>query len=152
MQGLIVLGNPWVLSRDPCWLAFLKFCWRNELWAEDGEARDPRMPDGDEGDVGKWTPASSPVNDDGKGERLEEPRDEIVGLEAALIYKERVRREEPGIGPGARRFMGTSQDDEMWLDGIEGMKTLDLSEGKGEDLGLLGVLDDDDEREEWHGE
>lgn len=28
-QGLVVIGNPWILHKDPNWLAFLSFCWRN---------------------------------------------------------------------------------------------------------------------------
>ena len=134
MQGLIVLGNPWVLSQDPYWLAFLKFCWRNDLWDKDREPRDPKMPDGDEGDVNKWMPLSSQVNKE-NGEQLE-PQGEIVGLEAALIYKER-ERENPKISNSVRRFMGTSQDDEMWLDGVEAMKAWNLNEENGGKLGQL---------------
>ena len=83
------------------------------------------MPDGDEGDVNKWTTSSSQVNNE-SGERVE-PQDEIVGLEAALIYRER-EQQEPKISNHVRRFMGMSQDDEMWLDGVEAMKAMDLSE------------------------
>ncbi|KAL8785760.1 MAG: hypothetical protein Q9195_008503 [Heterodermia aff. obscurata] len=98
MQGLIVLGNPWVLSKDPCWLAFLKFCWRNHLWEEDKRAKDPRMPDGDEGDVNKWKPPSSQVYNE-NGEQVE-PEDDIGALEASLIKKERkTLRLEQGENP-----------------------------------------------------
>lgn len=56
-EGLIVLGNPWVLHRDPCWRAFLGFCWRNGLWRGDEAGRDPRMPDEEEADASRWKPA-----------------------------------------------------------------------------------------------
>ena len=92
------------------------------------------MPDGDEGDVNKWIPSSSQVNKE-NGEQVE-PQDEIVGLEAALIYKER-ERQNPKISNRVRRFMGTSQDDEMWLDGVEAMKAWNLNEENGDNLGLL---------------
>lgn len=36
-QGLIVIGNPWILQRDPVWLAFLSFCWRNGAIVNDPE-------------------------------------------------------------------------------------------------------------------
>ena len=90
------------------------------------------MPDGNEGDVNRWVPSSSQVkNENGK---QVEPQDDIVGLEAALIYRE-LEQKEPKISKSVRRFMGTSQDDEMWLDGVEAMKTLNLNEENGENLG-----------------
>ena len=113
----VVIGNPWVLSLDPHWVAFLKFCWRNGLWDPD-DYRDPRMPERDEGDVGKWEPSS-----DGD--------DKIEGLEAALIYKE-LEQQNLRVRESVRKFMRTSQDDEMWTSGVEAIEALRLSEEDGE--------------------
>ena len=113
-EGLIVFGNPWVLSRDPHWTAFIKFCWRNGLWRMDEVGRDPRMPDGEEADTSRWIPKDQ-----------ESTNDEITGLEAALLYKEA----EPGpVSMAARRFMGAKLDDEMWTTGMEAMETLKLQD------------------------
>lgn len=124
-HGLIILGNPWVLSIDPHWMAFLKFCWRNGLWDPDNEPRDPRMSEGDEGDVGKWAP---PSGDDEEIEcgKIVDVGDAIQGLEAALIYKE-MEQHNTGIRTSIRRFMGTSQDDEMWTKGVEAIEALRMT-------------------------
>ena len=55
-EGLVVLGNPWVLATDPCWMAFLRFCWRNGLWQGDTEEEDGhgRMIEGEESRVNEW--------------------------------------------------------------------------------------------------
>ncbi|KAL8825446.1 MAG: hypothetical protein Q9191_004414 [Dirinaria sp. TL-2023a] len=109
-EGLIVLGNPWVLSQDPHWLAFLKFCWRNELWSNDEEGQDPRMPEGREANANSW----KPLEQDGAP-------DEVAGLEAALLYKE---REPSSAMTATRRFLSTSQDDEMWTSGMMATQAL----------------------------
>lgn len=104
-KGLVVLGNPWVLATDACWLAFLRFCWRNGLWEQDRSSSGPMM-EGHEGRVNEWAP---PKRDDG-GEAVQ-------GLEAALVYKEN----EPWTG-GSRavqRFMGESVEDRMYRLGLE---------------------------------
>ena len=82
------------------------------------------MPDGNEGDVNKWVPSSNQVKNE-NGEQVE-PQDDIVGLEAALIYKE-PELQEAKISNSVRRFMGSSQDDEMWLDGVEAMMRLNFN-------------------------
>ena len=129
-HGLIVIGNPWVLSVDPHWMAFLKFCWRNGSWDPDDEPRDPRMPEGDEGDVGKWAPPSADDKEIGLDKRVD-VGDAVQGLEAALIYKE-MEQHNPGIRSSVRRFMGTSQDDEMWTKGVEAIEALKVSEENGD--------------------
>ena len=63
------------------------------------------MPDGDEGDVGKWTPSSSQVNNE-SGEQHVKRWDDIAGLEAVLIYKER-EQQTLELSNSVRRFMGT---------------------------------------------
>ena len=129
-HGLIILGNPWVLSVDPHWMAFLKFCWRNGLWHPDDEPRDPRMPDGDEEDVAKWAPPSGDAKEMEKDKRVD-VGDDIQGLEAALIYKE-MEQHNPRIRKSVRRFMGTSQDDEMWTKGVEAIEALQVSDEDGD--------------------
>ena len=129
-QGLIVIGNPWVLSLDPHWTAFLKFCWRNGLWDPDDEPRDPRMLEGDEGDVRRWAPASG-GDKETESDKCVDVGDAIQGLEAALIYKE-MEQHKPGIRNSVRRFMGTSQDDEMWTKGVEAIEALRVSEENGD--------------------
>lgn len=29
-HGVIVIGNPWILERDPFWRAWMSFCWRHD--------------------------------------------------------------------------------------------------------------------------
>ena len=81
------------------------------MWENDKEPRDPGMPEGDEGDVGKWTPSSSQVNNE-NGEQHVEPQDDIAGLEAALIDKER-EQQELEITNKVKRLMETNQMKEL---------------------------------------
>ena len=111
-EGLIVLGNPWVLSQDQYWDAFLRFCWRNELWSNDEAGQDPRMPEGEEANANSWEPLA-------QGKTI----DEVSGLEAALLYQE---REPVSTMEATRRFLSTSQDDEMWISGIQAMQELSV--------------------------
>lgn len=111
-QGLIVLGNPWVLSRDPHWDTFLSYCWRNGLWHIDKVGRDPRMPEGREAYANDWEPQNQEQHN-------------ISGLEAALLYK---GREAPSATKAATRFMSTSQDDEMWTSGMGAVEALSLED------------------------
>ena len=119
-QGLIVIGNPWVLVTDPCWLAFMNFCRRNELWTGDYEEEDRRMRGLEEANVNGWRIAQDSVNDNG-----DVPK--ITGLEAALIFKERDKE----VGSrAAKRFMSGSEslDDAMWRAGLEAEASLELAE------------------------
>ena len=114
-EGLIVLGNPRVLSRDPCWRSFLHFCWRNGLWQAETQDIDPRMQD-EEADVNSWVPEGKDTDD------------EIQGLEAALLYKEK----DAGRGSkAAKRFLGPSREDEAYGYGLEVEAATDL-EGDGD--------------------
>ena len=81
------------------------------------------MPEGDEGSVGKWAPSG--YKREGVGE--ENGVDKVEGLEAALIYRE-LEQQRPGVRDSVRRFMGTSQDDEMWTSGVEAMEALSVNE------------------------
>ncbi|KAL8783057.1 MAG: hypothetical protein Q9213_004904 [Squamulea squamosa] len=98
-QGLVVIGNPWILEQDPYWSAFMNFCWRNGLWQMDtddqgGNASEPR-----EKNVGDWTP--KPGSDI-----------TLAGLERALLYKEMEPAE--GGSEAVRRFMNERGEDEIW--------------------------------------
>ncbi|KAL8895798.1 MAG: hypothetical protein Q9207_008005 [Kuettlingeria erythrocarpa] len=113
-QGLIVLGNPWVLEKDPHWSAFMRFCWRNGLWqAEDDadEQPDERMGEAQEKPVNEWEPGH------------EVPGHDLVGLEKALVYKEQQMKE---YGSKAvRRFMNETGEDEVWRLGRLAEEALD---------------------------
>ena len=102
-QGLIVLGNPFVLEQDPHWLAFMHFCWRNGLWQQDDEGPDSRMDEEGAGFANDWVPDEERV---GTG---------LAGLEKALLYKEREPAE--GGSQAVRRFMNDLGEDEIWKSG-----------------------------------
>lgn len=106
-EGLIVIGNPWILETDECWMAFMKFCWRNSLWQVEDEAETH-----EDGNVNAWEPTTGSDN----GEDSDTAQ--IAGLEAALVYKE---RDQWTGSQGAKRFMGEiqSQDDALWRSGLE---------------------------------
>ena len=121
-EGLVVLGNPWVLHRDPCWDTFLRFCKRNGLWRDDEEGRDLRMPEGEESLAEVWEPEERTSGGSSTG---------IEGLEAALVYRDA----EPGeVSDAARRFMSTRTDDEMWMSGVEAMEALEMESEIGENV------------------
>lgn len=108
-EGLIVLGNPWVLATDPCWLAFMQFCWRNCLWQ--GEDKD-LLPQDPEKDVNEWRPL----------DQLGHP----VGLEAALVFR---GRDKSAGSQATMRFMNGSEsaEDALWRSGLEAEEALDVS-------------------------
>lgn len=118
-EGLIVLGNPWVLATDPCWLAFLKFCWRNSLWQGEDGAHVPNE-HFEEVNVNEWLPPQDPGIIHGHY-----PMD-ISGLEAALIYKE---RDKGGGSRAVKRFMdgSESQEDALWRSGVEAEESIGAS-------------------------
>lgn len=99
-EGLIVLGNPWVLQADGCWAVFLRFCWRNGLWEGEGREEVGDAAEGLEGRVNDW------VEVEKTGEEAR------CGLETALIRHDAGLR---GAGPMAvRGFTGGSLGDRMW--------------------------------------
>lgn len=110
-QGLIVIGNPWVLETSLCWLAFLHFCWRNSLWHKELKP-DPRMRELEESLVNEWQP-SHELDAEGHG-----IIPKISGLEAALTYKELGKWQG---SKAAKRFMSGegSLDDAMWNLGLQ---------------------------------
>ncbi|KAI4233132.1 MAG: hypothetical protein LQ349_004591 [Xanthoria aureola] len=113
-QGLIVIGNPWVLEQDAYWTAFMRFCWRNGLWQKDTNERDTKANGIHEKHVDDWTP--KPGADDS-----------VSGLERALVYKE---REPADSGSKAvRRFMSERGEDEIWTLGRLAEAALEDPEG-----------------------
>ena len=108
-EGLVVIGNPWVLATDRCWLAFMRFCWRNGLQREDPVLH-TKMYNTKEGKVNNWT------YKDGEEDVGVDKR----GLEAALLYKE---REQWQGSIAAKRFLG-SHEDEQWKSGVEAEEAL----------------------------
>ncbi|TKA63423.1 hypothetical protein B0A55_12210, partial [Friedmanniomyces simplex] len=92
-EGLVVIGNPAVLEKDPCWLAFLMFCRRNGLWDYVG---------------GSWSP---PGNGPGRASRLEKQ---------LLHAKEMADRHAHGLSNGVRA-LGLVDDDEhvLWQSGVD---------------------------------
>ena len=116
-EGLIILGNPWVLATDPCWLAFMNFCRRNSLWSEESEKEDARMQGLEEASVNEWRPPQGSGNGDSHDEA------QISGLEAGLIYKERNKQ---AGSRAARRFMSgsESQEDTLWRTGLAAEEAL----------------------------
>ncbi|KAL8997548.1 MAG: hypothetical protein Q9188_006302 [Gyalolechia gomerana] len=98
-QGLIVLGNPWVLEQDSHWSAFMAFCWRNGLWQTDTAGLDDRMIEANEKPVDDWKPK-------------DQEQTNIAGLERALIYRERQLAEHGS--KAVRRLMHETSEDEVW--------------------------------------
>ena len=106
-QGLIVLGNPWVLGADRCWAQFLGFCWRNGLWEGEGEGEDLHDPiEGEEGRVNEWVPEAESGAEGG-----------LRGIEKALVYRD--KGDEGEGSKAARRFLGESIENRMWRMGLE---------------------------------
>ena len=112
-EGLVVLGNPWILSLDPYWLAFLEFCWRNSLWQfENASPPIQANQNFEEINVDQWRP-----------KHLSE---KISGLEAALVFKE---RDKEAGSSATKRFMhgNESMEDSMWRTGLEAQQAIDTS-------------------------
>ena len=105
-EGLVVLGNPWILAMDPHWAAFLEFCWRNGLW----QPEETIMKDVQETQVDLWKPPP--------GSRS------LSGLEAALIYKE---SDKDSGSQAAKKFMAGNEsgEDALWRSGLEAQEAID---------------------------
>ena len=117
-EGLIVIGNPWILATDHYWLVFLRFCSRNDLWQpeDSGIANNDEFIQDYEGlNVDDWR--SHDTLSKTNGHESSEPS----GLEAALLYK--VRDQTAG-SEAAKRFMRgvESTDDTLWEAGLEAQK------------------------------
>lgn len=115
-EGLIVIGNPYTLARDPYWLTFMNFCHRNGLWDLDLGPKHQihTAVEGQElaADVNTWSPSTQP---------LPSLAYNIPRLENALVYKEKQEAREDGkrkYSSAAERFMDTREDDIMWVSGL----------------------------------
>ncbi|KAI9813245.1 MAG: hypothetical protein M1827_004187 [Pycnora praestabilis] len=112
-QGLIVIGNPWTLSGDSSWTAFMGFCRRHNLW--EGDTADMRPVSSDS----KIHPERRNVNAWKQSEAATPPF--IPRLEAALVYKEMMLE---NYTDATERFMTTSEDDAMWVSGLAAEEAL----------------------------
>lgn len=96
-QGLIVIGNPKLLSCDPHWDAFMEFCRRNGCWETDD------LPPGVSGEIaGQWS--STPLH--------ERPNNHLPILEKILLNG--------GVEEEEGRQLGSVmyRDDAMWVAGM----------------------------------
>lgn len=108
-EGLIVIGNPHTLAKDPSWLAFMGFCHRHGLWEKDTRPGHQVVNPTDTENVNSWSPAKDGVPP------------YISRLETALVYRDK--------GPGryssaTERFMNTGEDDAMWVSGLAAEEAL----------------------------
>lgn len=112
-EGLIVIGNPFTLARDPYWLTFMTFCHRNGLWDLDPSPKPLVNPTAElVADVNAWSPSMQPFPASAYN---------VSRLENALIYRERQDVHEQNKGrysSAAERFMDTREDDTMWVSGL----------------------------------
>ena len=118
-EGLIVIGNPWTLSTDMYWDAFLRFCYRNQLWEAEARNED-RLKGVNEHAPNDWAPTERKNHDEESRARG------ITSLEAALIFSENIHAQE---GDSKRRTLGgRSLEDSMWQSGIEAEQAVGPSE------------------------
>lgn len=135
-HGLIVIGNPEVLTTDDYWTAFLAFCHRNGLWL-------------DQQGVGSVKLGSEIM------ERMErEPQ--VGALERALVNREERGHHIRGVALGKRHI---DADEDMWTAGLTAALALEesgLYEGGdnlvGEDLDAREEGEEEEEEEEEEGE
>jgi helicase MOV-10 len=95
-QGLIVIGNPWVLSKDNSWNTFIKFCLRHRLWEEDSEDSQS---------------VSSSMREEASDTVTSQ---HISSLERGLIYAEEHADKLPVRN---KRSLITQEEDAMWVGG-----------------------------------
>jgi helicase MOV-10 len=122
-QGLVVIGNPELLNKDPFWKTFLNFCSRNGLWdstriklSAHGKVKDRKL----------WNGELEMENkNQTQSKKLIE---QLPALELML------QREEEG--PSTRQLGEVAAyDDAMWVNGMtEDLPTLDDLESAGGEL------------------
>ncbi|KAI9759675.1 MAG: hypothetical protein M4579_002152 [Chaenotheca gracillima] len=107
-QGLIVIGNPWLLCQDPAWTALMEFCWRNGLWT----AEDPKLEAltlaSNGGNRVQPTSLWEPSRVEGIAQRM--PR-----LEKILL----LQAERPDEGNLDMAKLSATDEDKMWISGVE---------------------------------
>jgi helicase MOV-10 len=92
-QGLIIIGNPWILAQDPAWVALMAFCRRHDLWEEDSQG----------GDGSVWMPDGAADEEVEKGHS---------SLERGLMVREE------GEGGMDDRVFAAGDEDGMWMAGV----------------------------------
>lgn len=136
-QGLIVIGNPWILGKDPTWRAWMGFAWRHDAVEKDPyeEAEESRVQKG----VSKTDgPPAAIANSKQPSAELrvnfwQPPEDEretpqyISRLETALVYKTKAMS---GSMLGATSG-GFGRDDPMWTAGIVAEEAVRETENEG---------------------
>jgi len=156
-QGLVVVGNPWILGKDPVWRAWMGFCWRHnsvekDLF-EDEEAdkvSDPQANGNENSQPNKENPSlpngysnntsgKSPAITELKVNSWQPPEDEretpqyISRLETALVYRSRVNNGYTGALGAVHG--GFDEDDPMWTAGIVAEEAVRGGIGNGDLLG-----------------
>jgi helicase MOV-10 len=113
-QGLVVIGNPDLLGKDPFWETFLNFCRRNSLWDNKRTVLFPKL---NPVDREPWQA------DDGADEGERKRREKAVGELPALELMLRGEDE----GPSEKQLgQVAAYDDAMWVNGMtEDLPTLD---------------------------
>ncbi|TKA77989.1 hypothetical protein B0A49_02517 [Cryomyces minteri] len=112
-DGLIVIGNPYVLATDPHWTAFMSFCRRRDLWDDHPQQATTRAALSNGCMMDPWRPAN-------------ESRPPLIsGLETALIYKEdNVKDEREGLGKKLGFFDFAAEDDSVYSSGLAAEEAL----------------------------
>lgn len=125
-QGLVVIGNPWILGKDPIWRAWMGFAWRHDAVEKDpfeevenaqvdaAEATSP--PDGSQTAVIAGKQVELKVNFWQPPEDERETPQYISRLETAMVYKTRATNGYGGMLSGING--GFDEDDPMWTAGI----------------------------------
>ncbi|KAL2358548.1 P-loop containing nucleoside triphosphate hydrolase protein [Cryomyces antarcticus] len=123
-DGLIVIGNPYVLAIDPHWTAFMSFCRRHDLWDDHPRQATTRAALSNGCMMDPWQPAN---------ESMPPP---ISGLETALVYKEDNVEDERGALSKKLGFFGfAAEDGSMYSSGlaVEALRDDVYDEGDVED-------------------
>lgn len=150
-EGLIVIGNPWILERDRVWKQWMEFAWRHEgVQLDPYEDHDnaPKTPVLSSPSIttSPSSTVSTPSVHVGRTKRVNswKPRGNdvevanfISRLESALVYKSKARE---GAVFGLNG--GWDEDDPMFLAGIEAEEAVrDIDD----------EIDHEEEEEEHHG-
>lgn len=156
-QGLVVIGNPWILGKDPIWRAWMGFCWRHNSVEKDlfedeeaDKAFNPQVNGNENSQPNKENPAlpngysnhtsgKLPAITELKVNSWQPPEDEretpqyISRLETALVYRSRVNNGYTGALGAVHG--GFDEDDPMWTAGIVAEEAVRGGIGNGDLLG-----------------
>lgn len=149
-EGLITIGNPWILERDPVWRQWMEFCWRHhaiqfdvsekqetlgETPALSSSASTTASPTSTVSTPARvFTDRTKPVNWWNPKGNDAEVSNFISRLESALVFKSKAR-EGAVFGLNA----GWDEDDPMFLAGIEAEETVRDEMGQEEAAYGLGI-------------